>query len=120
MLEEVVEEAAVVSLATMSALMNSIAVLVGFFVDLSDVAEGTAPLFAFWTELLDFKPDFGSSVDFADVMSCFETSTFSLSFEAEMFATGSAAHLAERNTTRSKQNLILLSRWGLENGPWSN
>ena len=47
MLEEVVEEAIVVSLATMSALTNSIAVLVGFFVDLSDIAAGTAPLFAF-------------------------------------------------------------------------
>lgn len=92
MVPEEVVEAVDVSLTTVSALMDSVAVLIGLsmgsFAELSGVAEGTGPWFSFrskiWTESCVFTSDFVSPADVVDMIFGLETS----GFEAEPFATG--------------------------------
>ena len=80
-------EAVDVSLTTVSALMDSVAALVGlsldFSAELSGVAEGTGP----WS--LNFASNLVSPADVVDVIFCLKTSLiFSSGFEAEPFAPG--------------------------------
>ena len=111
MLGEVVE-AVDVSLTTVSTLMdlvsdliNSVARLVGlltgFSAEVSGVAEGTAPLFTFWstvwTELFDPASDLVFATSLMPSLGC----------EVEPFETGRAMKQADRNATRRRKSLIL-------------
>ena len=125
-LEGVVEEnngatvllAADVSLAKVSALMDSAVAVVGVVRDVSlsigFSAERRAS-FPLWAESLDFP--LVSSVDFIDMAEftfifCLGNSLISsLGFEEGVFETGSAARQAERNAPTRKVTFILLNRW---------
>ena len=124
-LEGVVEEnngatvvlAVDVSLAKVSALMDSAVAVVGVVRDVSlsigFSAERRASLLALWAESLNLVSpvDFIDMAEFTFIFCSGNSLISSLGFEEGVFETGSAARQAERNAPTRKVTFILLNRW---------
>ena len=124
-LEGVVEEnngatvllAVDVSLAKVSALMDSAVAVVGAVRDVSlsigFSAERRASLLALWADSLDLVSpvDFIDMAEFTFIFCSGNSLISSLGFEEGVFETGSAARQAERNAPTRKVTFILLNRW---------
>ena len=124
-LEGVVEEnngatvllAVDVSLAKVSALMDSAVAVVGVVRDVSlsigFSAERRASLLALWAESLPLVSpvDFIDMAEFTFIFCSGNSLISSLGFEEGVFETGSAARQAERNAPTRKVTFILLNRW---------